>query len=38
VGRDGLVEVTRDAATGAVTIGGACAIGVRGELQLTAAG
>lgn len=38
VGRDGLVEVTHDAATGAVTIGGACAIGVRGELQLTAAG
>lgn len=34
VGRDGLVEVARDAASGAITIGGACAIGVRGELQL----
>ncbi|MEO9078137.1 MAG: PhzF family phenazine biosynthesis protein [Rhodanobacter sp.] len=34
VGRDGLVEVARDAATGAVTIGGACVIGVRGQLQL----
>ena len=38
VGRDGLVDVTRDAATGAVTIGGACALGVRGELQLPDAG
>lgn len=34
VGRNGLVEVTRDPASGAITIGGACAIGVRGELQL----
>ena len=34
VGRDGVVEVARDAASGAVTIGGACAIGVRGELLL----
>ncbi|MDE2156270.1 MAG: PhzF family phenazine biosynthesis protein [Xanthomonadaceae bacterium] len=32
VGRDGCVEVARDAATGAVSIGGACAPGVRGEL------
>ncbi|MGB3462491.1 PhzF family phenazine biosynthesis protein [Rhodanobacter lindaniclasticus] len=36
VGRDGLVDVTRDATTGAVTIGGACVIGVRGELQFPA--
>jgi PhzF family phenazine biosynthesis protein len=34
VGRDGYVEVTRDAATGAISIGGACAMGIRGELQL----
>ena len=34
VGRDGFVEVTRDAATGAISIGGACAMGIRGELQL----
>ncbi|MDE2249543.1 MAG: PhzF family phenazine biosynthesis protein [Pseudomonadota bacterium] len=34
VGRDGMVEVARDPASGAITIGGACAIGVRGELQL----
>ena len=34
VGRDGYVEVARDPASGAVTIGGNCAIGVRGELQL----
>ena len=34
VGRDGVVEVARDPASGAITIGGACAIGVRGELQL----
>ena len=33
VGRDGVVEVARDAASGAITIGGACAIGVRGELH-----
>ena len=32
VGRDGTVEVARDAASGAITIGGACVIGVRGEL------
>ncbi|QRP63113.1 PhzF family phenazine biosynthesis protein [Rhodanobacter sp. FDAARGOS 1247] len=34
VGRDGIVEVARDAASGAVTIGGQCVIGVRGELRL----
>ena len=34
VGRDGCIEVTRDAATGAISIGGACAMGIRGELQL----
>jgi PhzF family phenazine biosynthesis protein len=34
VGRNGIVEVARDAASGAVTIGGACVIGVRGELTL----
>lgn len=34
VGRDGLVEVARDAATGAITIGGACALTVRGELVI----
>ncbi|KZC15798.1 phenazine biosynthesis protein PhzF [Rhodanobacter sp. FW510-R12] len=34
VGRDGIVEVARDLASGAITIGGACAIGVRGDLQL----
>jgi PhzF family phenazine biosynthesis protein len=34
VGRDGYVEVMRDAATGAISIGGACAMGIRGELQL----
>ncbi len=34
VGRDGCVEVMRDAATGAISIGGACAVGIRGELQL----
>ena len=33
VGRDGVVEVARDAASGAITIGGACVIGLRGELQ-----
>ena len=37
VGRNGLVDVARDAASGAVTVGGACVIGVRGELQLPAA-
>ncbi|PWK84336.1 PhzF family phenazine biosynthesis protein [Fulvimonas soli] len=31
---DGYVDVARDAATGAITIGGACAVGVRGELRL----
>jgi PhzF family phenazine biosynthesis protein len=31
VGRNGLVEVTRDVATGAITIGGRCVVGVRGE-------
>ncbi|MGN6236870.1 PhzF family phenazine biosynthesis protein [Dyella sp.] len=34
VGRDGLVEVARDATTGAITIGGACALTVRGELVI----
>jgi PhzF family phenazine biosynthesis protein len=34
VGRDGCVEVVRDAMDGSISIGGACAIGVRGELQL----
>jgi PhzF family phenazine biosynthesis protein len=34
VGRDGCIEVTLDAATGAISIGGACAMGIRGELQL----
>ncbi|WEN14768.1 PhzF family phenazine biosynthesis protein [Rhodanobacter sp. AS-Z3] len=34
VGRDGIVEVARNAATNAVTIGGACVIGIRGELEL----
>ncbi len=34
VGRDGQVEVQRDADTGAITIGGACVIGIRGELTL----
>ena len=33
VGRNGVVEVARDAASGAITIGGACVIGVRGELE-----
>ena len=33
VGRDGVVDVTR-AADGAISIGGGCVIGVRGELQL----
>jgi len=33
VGRDGHVEVARDAATGAISIGGACVIGLRGELS-----
>jgi PhzF family phenazine biosynthesis protein len=34
VGRDGYVEVMRDAMDGSISIGGACAIGIRGELQL----
>jgi len=34
VGRDGYVEVMRHAATGAISIGGACAMGIRGELRL----
>lgn len=34
VGCDGVVEVMRDASSGAITIGGACAIGVRGELRV----
>ena len=32
VGRDGQVEVARDARSGAITIGGHCVVGVRGEL------
>ncbi|WP_458069822.1 PhzF family phenazine biosynthesis protein [Rhodanobacter sp. BL-MT-08] len=35
VGRNGIVEVSVDVATSSITIGGACAIGVRGELLLT---
>ncbi len=34
VGRNGYVDVTRDAATDAISIGGSCVIGVRGELLL----
>jgi len=34
VGRHGIVDVSVDAASSTITIGGACAIGVRGELQL----
>jgi len=34
VGRDGLVDVTRDIGTGTVTIGGACALTMRGQLFL----
>ena len=34
VGRDGVVQVRHDRLRGAVTIGGHCVIGVRGELQL----
>lgn len=34
VGRDGLVDVARDPASGAITIGGACVATVRGELAL----
>jgi PhzF family phenazine biosynthesis protein len=34
VQRDGIVDVARDAATGSITIGGQCIIGVRGELML----
>ena len=33
VERDGQVEVTRDAGAGAITIGGACVIGIRGDLM-----
>jgi len=36
VGRDGCVEVARDESSGAITIGGRCVIGVRGELHLSA--
>jgi PhzF family phenazine biosynthesis protein len=36
VGRDGYVEVARDESSGAITIGGRCVIGMRGELQLPA--
>lgn len=34
VGRDGYVEVACDETSGAITIGGACVIGVRGELHI----
>ena len=34
VGRDGYVDVSVDAGTGAISIGGACCIGLRGELYL----
>lgn len=34
VQRDGIVDVARDAASGSITIGGQCVIGVRGELML----
>ena len=34
VGCDGVVEVERDPVSGAITIGGGCVIGIRGELQL----
>ncbi len=34
VGRNGYVEVNVDGATGAVSIGGACCLGVSGELHL----
>lgn len=34
VGRDGYVEVAHDPASGAITIGGACVIGVRGGLHI----
>ncbi|KZC38247.1 MULTISPECIES: PhzF family phenazine biosynthesis protein [Rhodanobacter] len=34
VGRDGCVEVVRDATDGSISIGGACAVVIRGELQL----
>jgi PhzF family phenazine biosynthesis protein len=37
VGRNGDVEVARDPASGAITIGGRCVIGIRGELSLPAA-
>lgn len=33
VGRDGVVAVSRDTGSGAITIGGRCVVGVRGELQ-----
>jgi PhzF family phenazine biosynthesis protein len=38
VGCDGYVSVRRDAASGAITIGGACALVIRGELALTGEG
>jgi len=34
VGRDGHVDVSRDGTSQAINIGGSCAIGIRGELQL----
>ncbi len=38
VGRNGCVDVACDETTGAITIGGRCAVGVRGELLLPADG
>lgn len=34
VGRDGYVEVSRDAQSHAISVGGHCVIGIRGELML----
>lgn len=34
VGRDGYVDVSRDPANGAISIGGQCVIAIRGELEL----
>ncbi len=34
VGRDGLVDVARDPISGAITIGGACALTIRGTLDM----
>ncbi|MDQ6648084.1 MAG: PhzF family phenazine biosynthesis protein [Pseudomonadota bacterium] len=34
VGRDGHVDVTRDGTSHAISIGGSCVVGIRGELRL----